>query len=123
MQRVYEVNHAKDFEVQYDDDELIATQATVNIIDPFTLDVMVVPVRSTKCKHTYEKSSIEEVLQKNRNRPVQCPVVGCNQMVSLDDLESDVQMEVVIKRAQKNKSRVQEKDKTSDAIELDEDDD
>jgi SUMO ligase MMS21 Smc5/6 complex component len=124
--QIYEINRAPDFKpIRNDEDdelEVIASQSTIDVYDPFTKSVMEEPYKNRKCGHSYEKSSIEEVLKRSRGKPVDCPVVGCRQTIAnMNDLEPNLHLQVAIRRKQKNKERGMEKDVTDDAIDIDED--
>ena len=59
---------------QDDDGEIVATE-TVSIIDPITRKEMTDPVKNTLCGHTYERSSIIQLI--NINSKQKCPMAGC----------------------------------------------
>ena len=54
--------------------EIIATQV-INTIDPITRLEMKDPVRNTLCGHTYERSSITQLISINPRQ--KCPMAGC----------------------------------------------
>ena len=54
--------------------EIIATQI-IHTIDPITRLEMKDPVKNTLCGHTYEKSSILQIIKKNPK--TKCPMAGC----------------------------------------------
>ena len=76
---------------QDDDGEIIATE-TLSIIDPITRKEMKDPVKNTLCGHTYERSSITQLISINPRQ--KCPMAGCANKtpVSLNNLivNSDV---------------------------------
>ena len=49
-----------------------------NTIDPITKKEIVDPVRNKKCKHIYEKSTMNHMIDRARenNKPVRCPYMG-----------------------------------------------
>jgi hypothetical protein len=57
------------------DDDVQIARAKISTKCPLTLQEFKVPVMSTKCKHTFEKSAIEEMI--GRRLQVQCPCGGC----------------------------------------------
>ena len=59
---------------QDDDGEVVATE-TVSTIDPITRKEMTDPVKNTLCGHTYERSSITQLI--NINSKQKCPMAGC----------------------------------------------
>lgn len=61
--------------------------------DPITKKDIKFAVRSRRCKHVYDKESIENFITTSlaNNRPrIRCPIAGCtNSDLSIDDLEND----------------------------------
>jgi hypothetical protein len=51
-----------------------------------TNGAIAMPVRSKKCNHTYDKSSMEQLIRSNGGWDVKCPVIGCNQKIEPNDL-------------------------------------
>ncbi|XP_049862192.1 E3 SUMO-protein ligase NSE2-like [Schistocerca gregaria] len=74
-------------------DEIVMTDAQINIIDPITMTVLENPVRNRLCNHVYSKKSIQSLLKKPKQ--LKCPVVGCpiRTTFTMDDLESDHELE------------------------------
>lgn len=79
-------------------DDIVMTDAQVNIIDPITMTVFEHPVRNRLCNHVYSKKSIQSLLKKPKQ--VKCPVVGCpvRTTFTMEDLESDHELEEHINR-------------------------
>lgn len=75
------------------------------------------PVRSKICGHTFEEKAI---MQMFRGGTIPCPVAGCTERVSKNDLEPDLEMEVEVKRS-KTLSQTQQKELDAEAINLDDD--
>jgi hypothetical protein len=57
------------------DDDVQIARAKISTKCPLTLQEFKDPVMSTVCKHTFEKSAIDEMI--GRRAQVQCPVGGC----------------------------------------------
>lgn len=73
------------------------TQASVSTICPISRCTFHTPVRSRRCKHTYEEAAIQALLRGVRT--IECPVAGCRKAVGEQDLERDVDM---VRRVQRN---------------------
>ena len=66
---------------------------------PITLMLFVEPVKSTRCPHVFTKTAITEMIQRSKGRKaVQCPVAGCDKILSADDLVPDKVMERRLER-------------------------
>lgn len=70
--------------------------------DPITKKWIVNPVRSSICKHVYDKESIEAALKVNSR--LRCPYVGCSKMLDATVLKDDI----VHKRLLQNMANRQE---------------
>lgn len=57
------------------EDDIVTVSETLNIIDPISKCRMVDPVKNTRCGHSYEKSTILELITTRPN--TRCPIVGC----------------------------------------------
>ncbi|TDH65180.1 hypothetical protein CCR75_005902 [Bremia lactucae] len=85
-------------ELAVDGDEDVFIQESESIrsmICPVTQMEMDDPLRNPSCGHTYSMKGIQAHLQRNKK----CPVAGCPQRLSIDNLERDVEMEVIIARS------------------------
>lgn len=88
--------------------EILTISESVNTIDPISKLQIVNPVKNKKCGHTYEKTTILELISKNKN--LRCPMVGCNvQGIKQDDLVDDHKMKRYID-SQKPASNSNKKD-------------
>lgn len=56
-------------------EDLAVTGMSVQIIDPYTKVQFVDPVKNTRCNHTYEKSTIGELIQTRKKQ--RCYYMGC----------------------------------------------
>lgn len=85
-----------------DDGDLVMTQTTGTHLDPITRAPMKDPVKNTKCGHSYERTSIQQLTRKGRK--TKCPIAGCpNQdYVLMEDLIDDAALKRQIERADKN---------------------
>ncbi|KAG6609248.1 e3 sumo-protein ligase nse2 [Phytophthora cinnamomi] len=82
--------------VDGDEDVFIQeSESTRSTICPVTQMEMKDPLRNRACGHTYSKQGIEAHFKHN----TKCPVAGCPQRLSLNKLERDVEMEVIIARS------------------------
>ena len=84
--------------------EIIATQI-IHTIDPITRLEMKDPVKNTLCGHTYEKSSILQIIKKNPK--TKCPMAGCPNKNHVTEnhliLDSDVLQEIQKKKKRARK--------------------
>jgi SUMO ligase MMS21 Smc5/6 complex component len=69
-----------------EDAELVVASAALSIKCPITQKVFVDPVMSKKCRHNYERDAITRHVRSSRGRATLCPVAGCSERVTLDDL-------------------------------------
>ncbi|KAF2181059.1 hypothetical protein K469DRAFT_713930 [Zopfia rhizophila CBS 207.26] len=94
------------------DDDLVIDKATISDRCPITLQKFKEPYTSNKCPHSYEKEAILQMIRGSGariggtgirghgERAVQCPVGGCDQMISAADLYLDAILVRKIKRMQ-----------------------
>ncbi|XP_066970197.1 E3 SUMO-protein ligase NSE2-like [Macrobrachium rosenbergii] len=59
------------------EDDLVATEEEVNIIDPITKTRMTEPVRNRICGHVYEKSSVLQMIRQKKRKGFRCPTMAC----------------------------------------------
>lgn len=101
------------------DDDIAVSRATISTKCSLSLMEFTDPITSKKCPHSFEKEYIFEFIDKsnsrlppNNGRPgeraVQCPVPGCEQMLSRSELQVDPVLVRKIKRLQKAKEMVRE---------------
>ncbi|KAF2649888.1 hypothetical protein K491DRAFT_159985 [Lophiostoma macrostomum CBS 122681] len=94
-----------------DDDDIIMDRATVSTRCPLTFQQFKDPYTSKKCPHTFEKNAILEFIRRSQTRiggngrgpgerAIQCPVNGCDEIISASDLYEDVVLVRKIKRMQ-----------------------
>ncbi|KAG8180038.1 hypothetical protein JTE90_012882 [Oedothorax gibbosus] len=70
-----------------DDSELLVTETIQSYLDPLTKAIIKEPVKSTTCKHIYEKSTILRHLQRNPR----CPYGGCTTILTKEDIVDDLE--------------------------------
>ncbi|KAH7119596.1 zinc-finger of the MIZ type in Nse subunit-domain-containing protein [Dendryphion nanum] len=94
-----------------DDDDIVVDRATISTRCPLTFQQFKEPVTSRKCPHTFEKHAIQDFIRRSNVRVAggekafQCPVPGCDQMISMSDLFEDVILIRKIRRMQAAESR------------------
>ncbi|KAJ8679897.1 hypothetical protein QAD02_015684 [Eretmocerus hayati] len=73
-----------------DDDDIEMTQGEINVIDPFTKKRMTDPVKNKACGHVYDRASVTQMVNVNRN--TKCPVVGCGDRspILLENIITDI---------------------------------
>jgi len=87
-----------------DDDDVVTMQVEESFVCPITTKTLEDPVRSTKCKHYYEKNAIFAILKKHHaGNPFTCPNIGCNQTISKGDLKDAMDITRKIARVAKKK--------------------
>eukprot|EP00534_Pseudo-nitzschia_fraudulenta_P000686 CAMPEP_0201120400 /NCGR_PEP_ID=MMETSP0850-20130426/4465_1 /ASSEMBLY_ACC=CAM_ASM_000622 /TAXON_ID=183588 /ORGANISM="Pseudo-nitzschia fraudulenta, Strain WWA7" /LENGTH=84 /DNA_ID=CAMNT_0047386523 /DNA_START=119 /DNA_END=373 /DNA_ORIENTATION=+ len=81
--------------------------------------VMVDPVRSRVCKHSFDRTAILSHLQKSKK----CPVPGCvNNRMTPEELEDDPETATRVRRYKKRES-ASRRARARSAIDMDDDDD
>ncbi|KAL1914848.1 uncharacterized protein VTP21DRAFT_7940 [Calcarisporiella thermophila] len=91
-QKVWDVKHrGEPMPIEEDeDDDLLFTSQHQSLMCPITQSLLKDPVTSTKCRHSYSKDAILGLMrQYNRAMSIQCPISGCEQMLSPNDLRPD----------------------------------
>ncbi|KAF1953221.1 hypothetical protein CC80DRAFT_551615 [Byssothecium circinans] len=85
-----------------DDDDIVMDRATISTRCPLTFQKFKEPWTSSKCPHTFEKTAILEMIRVSPDRvdaipgrantgrrAIECPVPGCSQTLTKDDLRHD----------------------------------
>lgn len=94
-----------------DDDDSCSIMSTsvVSTLDPITRKPMKDPVRNKKCGHTYERSSILELMEQGKAaaNPSKCPCAGCPNKAPVRpaDLEADANMKRAIAKRNRSKKK------------------
>jgi hypothetical protein len=90
------------------DDDLQIAKETISTRCPLTLREFEDPVTSRKCPHSFEREAITSMIQMPNNHvrsegaaAVQCPVPGCQKLLTLADVHSDPMIKRKIARLQK----------------------
>lgn len=52
------------------DDDIVETEASLNLIDPISKKTMTNPVKNTYCNHTYDLDTITNFINAKKNRHV-----------------------------------------------------
>lgn len=91
------------------DDDIAVSKMTISTKCPLTLQEFKNPLTSTKCPHNFESDAIMQMIDQSRPQPVdggrpqkavQCPVSGCSQLLTKNDLRVDNVLIRKIKRVQ-----------------------
>ncbi|KAL8304974.1 hypothetical protein RB600_008041 [Gaeumannomyces tritici] len=82
-----------------DDDDLIVAGVSDSLKCPITLRGFEEPFSNNKCKHTFEKSAIVDMLTRGNGAPIACPVGGCPAAFTLNDFFNDLVMKRRVDRA------------------------
>nr|POF20127.1 e3 sumo-protein ligase nse2 [Quercus suber] len=101
------------------DDDIAVSRATISTRCPLTLQEFKTPLTSKKCPHSFEKDAITQMIRASSNRigghevqrgltvggvqAVMCPVPGCGEMLTADDLHEDQVIKRKIQRLQRAK--------------------
>ncbi|KAL5501517.1 hypothetical protein ACEPAH_8777 [Sanghuangporus vaninii] len=102
-----------------DSDEEIAVGGVSQVYTcPLTLTILVKPVTSEVCKHTFSQASIEEYLNHNRSLRKKCPAAGCSKLVCLSDFRPNPELERKVQAHVRREQRRQaEADSEDEAVE------
>ncbi|KAI5237592.1 hypothetical protein E4T42_09194 [Aureobasidium subglaciale] len=108
---------------QDSDDDLQIARETISTKCPITLQEFRDPVTSAKCPHTFEREAITSMIDMPTNivrsdgaRAVQCPVAGCQSILTLQELRSDPVLKRKIARLQKaNRDAEEDSDEEGEA--------
>ena len=60
------------------------------------------PVKSRTCGHSYSKLAIQGHIERMKHK-ARCPIVGCPNILKLDDLETDQDLELELRRRHRGK--------------------
>eukprot|EP01084_Bolivina_argentea_P264930 448943_1 len=108
----FDDNHNRNNDSESDNDlDIVIDRSNKNtgkVICPLTRKVFKKPFKSKICGHTFEKDAIFKYI-KNKNTArevVECPLVGCGKVLTIDGMVRDIKMEKLIKA--KNKSEQNE---------------
>ena len=95
---------------EMDDDDIAISRTNVSTKCPLTLQEFKSPLTSNKCPHSFESDAILSMLStstaRENNKPggerqVQCPVSGCSQRLTRNDLHTDAVLIRQIQRIQR----------------------
>ncbi|KAK6465774.1 zinc-finger of the MIZ type in Nse subunit-domain-containing protein [Scheffersomyces coipomensis] len=105
---VFIVNNPEDpIPDEEDDEELNVAGGKVSLKDPISLQYFQDPVCSKRCKHTFEKSSIQSHFSKGGSN---CPIDGCSQTITRADLYPDQLMRIRVSIYKKLEEKEREED-------------
>ncbi|KAH9841572.1 uncharacterized protein C8Q71DRAFT_737687 [Rhodofomes roseus] len=91
-----------------DDDDVQVGGVTQDYKCPLTLTILVEPLTSKTCGHSYSAASIREYIGVRGGRQ-QCPAAGCHKSISLGDLEPNKELAKKAKDAAR-RERMREED-------------
>lgn len=74
------------------DTELVMAAQKRSTKCSLTQKTFVDPVRTDRCKHTFERAAIEQMIRTKRGGVVTCPIAGCSKKIELSDLKTDLAM-------------------------------
>ncbi|RPD62427.1 hypothetical protein L226DRAFT_611006 [Lentinus tigrinus ALCF2SS1-7] len=94
-----------------DDDEVQIGGVTQDYKCPLTLTILVDPLTSKECGHSYSAAAIRAYLGPSRTRYKDCPATGCRKQICLNDLEED---KVLARRAKEAARRERAREEDSD---------
>ncbi|PNS15012.1 hypothetical protein CAC42_2241 [Sphaceloma murrayae] len=127
--------------VSDDDDDVAVARESVSTRCPVTLQEFVEPVTSRKCPHSFEEAAIFEMIGKStititvreghsfrdeegtgkQAKAVQCPVPGCERMLTKRDLERDFVLKRRVERVRRAREVEDEEEEEEEEEEEDED--
>ncbi|EKG11470.1 Zinc finger MIZ-type protein [Macrophomina phaseolina MS6] len=104
------------------DDDIVVASERISTKCPLTLQELKDPVTSAKCPHTFERAAISELFRRSNaftggsnargarsgQRTVQCPVGGCDKMLTQQDLRQDESLIRKIRRIQKRREEMED---------------
>jgi len=96
-----------------DDDDLEMGGVSQNYNCPITLTLLINPVTSQICKHSFSRDSIMQSF-KGRD-PIKCPAAGCTKRFTRNDLQPNKELEKRVKAYDRRARRAAE---NSDAEEI-----
>ncbi|KAF2258133.1 hypothetical protein CC78DRAFT_538033, partial [Lojkania enalia] len=100
-----------------EDDDIVIDKATISTRCPLTLQPFVEPYTSKKCPHSFEMDHVLDFIRRSNirvgggvgrgqgERAIQCPVAGCDQLLTANDLAPDPILIRKIKRMQAIEAR------------------
>lgn len=113
------------------DDDIAVSRATISTKCPLTLQEFRTPLTSKKCPHSFEKEAIAEMIRYSATRvggregprggmiggekAVMCPVPGCGETLTADDLHVDPVLKRKIQRLQRAKEMMDAEDDEDEA--------
>ncbi|KAI0029163.1 zinc-finger of the MIZ type in Nse subunit-domain-containing protein [Vararia minispora EC-137] len=106
MPPIVELIPKEDGDVSDDDDDDIQVGGLVQDLKcPLTLTLMVNPVTSMVCNHSFSKEAIDLHLGSNKYTKKRCPATGCNKMICGNDFKPNKNLERRIKAQQRRQAQ------------------
>ncbi|KAH9854682.1 hypothetical protein C2E23DRAFT_867274 [Lenzites betulinus] len=98
-----------------DDDDVQIGGVTQDYKCPLTLTILVEPLTSKLCGHSYSAAAIKEYLNNSRNIQRECPATGCKKQISLGIMESNKDLAKRAKEAER-RERAREEDSGDEEV-------
>lgn len=125
---VWRVHHADDPMPGEEQEEIIMTTSQCNLVNmtcPLTgkpVTELEDPVRSTECKHIYEKQAVMHHIRVHaKKRACKCAAAGCPKMLTADKLICDPLLRIEIDELRLRGNRSTQAQIVADCTEIDED--
>ncbi|KAI0927246.1 hypothetical protein AcV5_007833 [Taiwanofungus camphoratus] len=99
-----------------DDDDVQIGGVTQDYRCPLTLTILVDPLTSELCGHTFSGEAITDFLGPSRTERKKCPASGCNKMICLSDLKPNKELAKKAKDAAR-RERMREEDSDEEVVE------
>lgn len=84
-------------EIEIETDGLIM-QSRDSLMCPLSKGLLVDPVKTINCNHSFSKSAIYGLMAQSQSEMVPCPVAGCGAIISKGALRCDERLERKLKR-------------------------
>ncbi|GBE84954.1 predicted protein [Sparassis crispa] len=98
-----------------DDDDVQVGGITQDYRCPLTLTILVNPLTSMVCHHSFSADAIQEFLGPSHTTTKKCPASGCNKYICLNDLKDDKELAKKAKDAAR-RERMREDDSDEEDV-------
>ncbi|KAI0086535.1 hypothetical protein BDY19DRAFT_894649 [Irpex rosettiformis] len=93
-----------------EDDDIVMGGVTQDYKCPLSLTIMVDPLTSNTCGHSFSAEAIRQYLGNNLTSRKKCPTSGCNKVISLDDLKPNKELAKKAREAARRERMREEED-------------